>query len=212
MLYAGTRIYAEGMPDPTVNAVWKKSTECSDTIQTPYTFSGCYQPNAEITNANFKGRWYGKEDTVKAACSEDEKCLGYWKRSSGPLGMLYAGTRTYAEGMPDPTVNAVWKKSTECSDTIHTPYTFSGCYLPDAEVTNANFNGKWYFKEDTVKAACSEDEKCLGYWKRSGGQLGMLHAGTRTYAEGKPNPTVKGVWKKSTGCQIGNFCFNINDS
>ena len=172
----------------------------------------CYQPNAEITNSNFNGKWYGKESSAKAACSEDEKCLGYWKRSGGHIGILYEGTRTYAKGKPNLTVKEVWKKSTECPDTIQTPYTFSGCYLPDAEVTNANFNGKWYAKEDTVEAACSEDEKCLGYWKRSGGQLGMLHAGTRTYAEGMPNPTIKRVWKKSTGCQIGKLCFDINDS
>ena len=86
------------------------------------------------------------------------------------------------------------------------------CYQPNAEITNSNFNGKWYGKESSAKAACSEDEKCLGYWKRSGGHIGILYAGTRTYAEGKPNPTVKRVWKKSTECQQGKLYFNINDS
>ena len=76
------------------------------------------------------------------------------------------------------------------------------CYQPDAEITNGEWSPKtWINGEHIVKAKCTENIKCVGYWKRSEGVFGQLEAGGRTWAKDKPNTSVKGVWKKTASCQ-----------
>ena len=163
----------------------------------------CYQAYAEITNGDWKPRTQDPdEDAVKAACTENENCIGYWELSNGKFGTLQAGTRTWAKNKPNSSVKRVWKKSTDC---------FSGCYHPKAEI----MNGEWKPKtqdadEDAVKAICSENKKCLGYWELSNGKFGTLQAGTRTWAKNKPNTSVKEVWKKSTNCSQGKIISTLN--
>lgn len=90
------------------------------------------------------------------------------------------------------------------------------CYKPDAEIKNAEWDPPTsHPDEDFVKATCSMNVNCLGYWKRpnnpdSGNpEYGSLVAGTRTWVKDKqPNTNVKGVWKKSSDCLPGKSLFN----
>lgn len=76
------------------------------------------------------------------------------------------------------------------------------CYQPNAEITYGEWNPKtWINGEHIVKAKCTENTKCFGYWKNSAGVFGLLEAGGRTWAKDKPNTSVKGVWKKTASCQ-----------
>ena len=90
------------------------------------------------------------------------------------------------------------------------------CYQPDAEIKNAEWQPPTsYPDEDLVKAECSMNVNCLGYWKRPNNpetgnpEYGSLVAGTRTWVKDKqPNTNVKGVWKKSSDCLPGKLLFN----
>ena len=76
------------------------------------------------------------------------------------------------------------------------------CYQPDAEITNGEWKPKeWINGEHIVKAKCTENIRCVGYWKKGEGVFGQLEAGGQTWAKDKPNTSVKGVWKKTASCQ-----------
>jgi len=42
------------------------------------------------------------------------------------------------------------------------------------------------------------DPAVVGFWQRTSGKYSLLKAGSRSWAAGVPNGTVKQVWKKST--------------
>ena len=72
----------------------------------------CYQPNVEISNAEWLPReWNADEYEIKAVCNQNEKCIGYFKGPNRDFGMLEAGKRTWAKDMPNTSVKGVWKKT-----------------------------------------------------------------------------------------------------
>lgn len=212
ILRSGSRTWAKGKPNGSVASVKvKKSSQAP--VPAP-TDADAYEEGT-VTDADYDRNWLNSEDEAVAACSDDDGCKGYWLRTSGEYFILNRrGSGTFSAGVPHETVAKVWVRKA-ASGPAPGPAPVSppappapvpppppapavdDTYEEGGTVTNADYDRDWFNSEEEIRAACSNDDGCKGYWLRSSGEYFILNRpGSGTFSAGVPHETVVKVWAK----------------
>merc|ERR1712071_407452 len=136
------------------------------------------------------------ESDAQAACSADETCLGIWNQNTGNWILLWAGSRSWAAGVPNWTVKSVKvktlvedeaaaegdphlslsngnKRDLKPSDLqsptlLEETSELQACTYSEGSVAagESPANKRPQRSESEAQAACSADSTCLGIWNQ----------------------------------------------